>query len=268
MQDVEKARGTPPGSEDRASEDRIRATFATTKAAVVLTGIEGRVVLANRAYCELLGYREAELRALPPFALLHPDDLPGHLDRLRQLLAGESEQISDALRCRRKAGDYITQRFGMSLVRGSDGKATHLVAVAEEVAEATRPDAAARPGAAHILLVDDDSFIRRYATEMLTQLGYRVTSAASGPAALAKIRGGEAFDLLFTDIVMPGGMNGRELVAAARQLRPALRVLYTSGFMSSEIVRLARHDPSAQLLEKPYRRVDLARAVRTVLQAA
>jgi FixJ family two-component response regulator len=64
---------------------------------------------------------------------------------------------------------------------------------------------------------------------------------------------------------MPGGINGRELVDAARQLRPGLPVLYTSGYMSSEVVRLARQDPSAQLLEKPYRRIALAEAVKAAL---
>lgn len=121
------------------------------------------------------------------------------------------------------------------------------------------------PGAPHILLVDDDVYIRRYGSEMLTQLGFRVTTAASGLEALEQLRGPEPFDLLFTDIVMPGGINGRELVASARQLRPGLPVLYTSGFMSSDVVRMARHDPSIQFLEKPYRRVQLDKAVRAAL---
>ncbi len=120
-------------------------------------------------------------------------------------------------------------------------------------------------GDASILLVDDDESVRRYTEEALCQLGYRVLSAASGPEALEMIRRSDSFDLLFTDIVMPGGMNGRELVAAARRLRPAIRVLYTSGFMGSEVVRHTRLDPDTRLLEKPYRRVQLAQAVRDAL---
>jgi CheY-like chemotaxis protein len=119
--------------------------------------------------------------------------------------------------------------------------------------------------AVRILLVDDDGFIRRYAAEMLTQLGHEVLAVGSGLEALDAIRRGESFDLLFTDIVMPGGINGRELVAAARRERPGLPVLYTSGYRTSDIVRLTRNDPSALLLEKPYRRVDLARAVAAAL---
>ena len=128
--------------------------------------------------------------------------------------------------------------------------------------------AASQGGGACILLVDDDDFVRRYAEEALLQLGYRVVAAASGPQALEALQSKDDIELLFTDIVMPGGMNGRELVAAARRINPAIRVLYTSGFMSSEIVRLTRLDPEARLLEKPYRRAQLAEAVRESLAAA
>lgn len=122
-------------------------------------------------------------------------------------------------------------------------------------------------GGARILLVDDDDFVRRYAEEALVQLGYRVVAAASGPQALEALESNSDIELLFTDIVMPGGMNGRELVTAARRIHPGIRVLYTSGFMSSEIVRLTRLDPEARLLEKPYRRSQLAQAVRDSLDA-
>ena len=133
--------------------------------------------------------------------------------------------------------------------------------------QATNIGLAGQHGSANILLVDDDDFVRRYAEEALQQLGYRVISASSGPQALEALQQDPGIHLLFTDIVMPGGMNGRELVAAARRLHPGIRVLYTSGYMSSEIVRLTRLDPDAHLLEKPYRRVQLAEAVRNALAA-
>jgi len=72
-------------------------------------------------------------------------------------------------------------------------------------------------------------------------------------------------DLLFTDVVMPGGMSGRDLGTAAQALRPSLRILYTSGYTENAIIHNGRLDPGVHLLSKPYRRRDLARKVRQVL---
>ena len=91
-------------------------------------------------------------------------------------------------------------------------------------------------------------------------MGYKVVPATSGPAALAILRSGEPVDLLFTDIVMPEGMNGYMLAEAARRLRPGLRVLCTTGYAAE----LSEHDRQP-MLHKPYDRRELARAVRTVL---
>ena len=91
-------------------------------------------------------------------------------------------------------------------------------------------------------------------------LGYKVRPATSGPAALAILRSGEPVDLLFTDVVMPEGMNGYKLGAAARRLRPRLKLLFTTGYASD----LSEHDRQP-MLHKPYDRRELARAVRTVL---
>ncbi len=267
MRDSVGASGVPE-FESAAAEQRIRARFAESSAAVMMIGLDGRCWLANPAYCALLGYDEAELRGQDALALVHPSDHTSYRAQLGALLGGQVEQASLAVRCLAKHGDHMMLRCSLSLIRAADGRATQVVLVASSDANSGQPTPVARPGPARILLVDDDSFIRRYAAEMLTQLGYEVTVTATGPEALAAIGQGGDFDLLFTDIVMPGGMNGRELVAAARQLRPTLPVLYTSGFMSSEIVRLTRHDPSALLLEKPYRRVELAQAVTRALAGA
>jgi CheY-like chemotaxis protein len=73
------------------------------------------------------------------------------------------------------------------------------------------------------------------------------------------------FDLLFTDVVMPGGINGRELADGARKLIPGLRVLFTSGYAENAVVHQARVDPGADLLNKPYRRLELASKLRSIL---
>ena len=115
-----------------------------------------------------------------------------------------------------------------------------------------------------VLLVEDDPMVRRYAFDQLVALGYRVIEAHSGAQALTILREGQAVDLLFTDVVMPG-MSGRQLADQATELRPGLKVLFTSGYTENAIVHHGRLDPGVHLLSKPYRREDLARRLRDVI---
>jgi signal transduction histidine kinase len=120
-------------------------------------------------------------------------------------------------------------------------------------------------GAETILLVEDDELVLRYARDQLLSLGYQVIEARDGPEALRVVQSRPDIDLLLTDIVMPGGMNGRQLADAARAQRPDLKVLFSSGYTENAIVHHGRLDPGVHLLNKPYRRIDLARKVRLVL---
>ena len=122
-----------------------------------------------------------------------------------------------------------------------------------------------RGGFETVLVVVDDEPVRRLACLELRALGYDVLEAGRGSEALALLDSGCPVDLLFTDVVMPGGMSGRQLAEAALQRRPGLRVLYTSGYTENAIVHHGRLDPGVQLLPKPYRRDDLAKAVRQAL---
>ncbi len=128
--------------------------------------------------------------------------------------------------------------------------------------------AALRGGAETVLVVEDDEPVRLLVCLELRAMGYRVIEAASGAEALRLIEQGEPIDLLFTDVVMPGGMSGRELADAALRLRPDLPVLYTSGYTENAIVHHGRLDAGVMLLPKPHRRADLARAVRSALEKA
>jgi CheY-like chemotaxis protein len=120
-------------------------------------------------------------------------------------------------------------------------------------------------GTETVLLVEDDALVRSSATAQLQGLGYTVLTAANAAEALAIETSGVAFDLLFTDVMMPGGMNGRQLAEEFGRRKPALRVLYTSGYTENAIVHHGRLDPGVLLLSKPYRRADLARMVRAAL---
>lgn len=119
----------------------------------------------------------------------------------------------------------------------------------------------------HILVVEDDQLVRQLAVRQLTAAGYTVVEADSGPAALAVLQSHDRIDLLFTDVVMPGGMDGRALAEAAAERRPTMPVLYTSGYSRDAIVRDGRVEPGVELLVKPYRATELTQRVRQLLDS-
>ena len=125
-------------------------------------------------------------------------------------------------------------------------------------------EAPLRGGSEHILIAEDDDLVLENLRSQLLSLGYRVTAAMSGPEALSALHANDDIDLLLTDIVMPGGMNGRELAERARSARPSLKVLFSSGYTENAIVHHGRLDPGVALLSKPYTRLDLANKVRRV----
>ncbi|SMP66043.1 response regulator [Noviherbaspirillum suwonense] len=120
-------------------------------------------------------------------------------------------------------------------------------------------------GSERILAVEDDPALRATVVQMLEGLGYQVVEAGDAASALAIIENGESFDLLFTDVVMPGPLRSTELVDRARALLPGMGVLYTSGYAENAIVHGGRLDPGVTLLSKPYRREQLATKVRQIL---
>jgi CheY-like chemotaxis protein len=118
-----------------------------------------------------------------------------------------------------------------------------------------------------ILLVEDDPLVREHAETVLRSLGYQVVTAGNGPEALQVAEQTPLIDLLFTDMVMPGGMTGRDLAERLMGDRPGLAVLYTSGYAENAFPSAERARESALLLNKPYRREELARKVREALIA-
>jgi CheY-like chemotaxis protein len=100
---------------------------------------------------------------------------------------------------------------------------------------------------------------------MLNDLGYRVLKAKDAQSALSIIESGMPIDLLFTDVIMPGAMNGRQLADEMARLRPGLRVLFTSGYTENAIIHHGRLDSGVLLLAKPYRKSELAGMIRAAL---
>lgn len=116
-----------------------------------------------------------------------------------------------------------------------------------------------------VLLVDDDDLVRTMAVNLLTDLGYEVLEAASGGEALGLLARDEGIDVIFTDVMMPGGIGGGELAEQARQIRPDIKILFTSGYFQEALVRKGSIAANTHLLVKPYRRRDLAKALGKIL---
>ncbi|WP_369724055.1 CHASE3 domain-containing protein [Bradyrhizobium sp. LLZ17] len=136
----------------------------------------------------------------------------------------------------------------------------------EGTVEPTSPAAPqAIGGAETIFIVEDDALVRNFVIAQLQSLGYKTVAAADSRAALQLIEAGQAFDLLFTDVVIPGGMSGRELAEQVAKIRPGVKVLYTSGYTDNAIVHHGKLDDGVMLLTKPYRRNQLAEMIRKAL---
>jgi PAS domain S-box-containing protein len=122
-----------------------------------------------------------------------------------------------------------------------------------------------RGGDETILVVEDDKLVRDYVLTQLHSLGYVTLDAANAADALALVEAGHEFDLLFTDVIMPGAMNGRQLADEIQKGRPGLKMLFTSGYTENAIIHHGRLDSGVLLLAKPYRKSDMAGMIRRAL---
>ncbi|MBI5128988.1 MAG: response regulator [Rhodopseudomonas palustris] len=162
---------------------------------------------------------------------------------------------------------FVKQSGGHVKLYSEEGHGTTVklyLPFADACADTEVPAAPVEGGRETILLVEDDELVRKFAIAQLDGLGYRTIAVCDGPAALQEARRGTPFDLLFTDVIMPGGLNGPQVADAIARIRP-VKVLYTSGYTENAIVHHGRLDPGVRLLAKPYRRADMARMVRSAL---
>jgi CheY-like chemotaxis protein len=139
----------------------------------------------------------------------------------------------------------------------------HVADALAEVAPSPHEAPTALHGDETVLVVEDDPFVRQHVIASLESLGYRVMVASDGREALDMLQTGDRPALLFTDVVMPGGMNGMQLAEQARRI--ASKVLFTSGYPQEALASRGQVDPDARILTKPYRKAELARRVREAL---
>jgi CheY-like chemotaxis protein len=166
---------------------------------------------------------------------------------------------------------FVKQSGGHIKIYSEEGHGTSVkiylpraTGLAQTTAEATLASSI-EGGDDVILVVEDDAMVRRYVITQIESLGYKTFEAANAAEALAVIDTSATIDLLFTDVIMPGTMNGRQLVDEALKRRPALKTLYTSGYTENAIVHHGRLDSGVLLLAKPYRKSELARMIRMAL---
>jgi CheY-like chemotaxis protein len=126
------------------------------------------------------------------------------------------------------------------------------------------PTPAPEPGRT-ILVVEDEESVREAALAMIEELGYRRLEAGDAEQALALLERGEAVDLVFTDVVMPGPLRTRDFAQRMRELRPGMPVLFTSGYTDNAIIHQGRLDEGVHLISKPYAKADLARRIAALL---
>ena len=221
----------------------------------------------------------------------HPEALPG--DYIRISVTDEGEGMAPEVRERAFEPFFTTKEagkgsgLGLSMVYGFVKQSNGHVAIDSEASLGTTVrlylpiDAAdtktAGPtgdveqelptGSGTILVVEDDPFVRGYAVASLESLGYRVLMAGNGREALRMLSEGETIDLLFSDVVMPGGISGWDLAERAQELRPGLKVLLASGYSLETLTKRRSLGSHLMFLNKPYRKADLALRLREVWES-
>ncbi|WP_234683721.1 ATP-binding protein [Bradyrhizobium monzae] len=167
---------------------------------------------------------------------------------------------------------FVKQSGGHIKIYSEPGEGTtvklYLPRLAGDAADNAASDEPLNPEAAQgeiILVVEDDDDVRAYSVDSLRELGYRVLEADDGPAALRILDRQPRVDLLFTDVVLPGGLTGAQIASQAKALRPSLKVLFTTGYARNAIIHNGRLDKGVQLIVKPFSFNDLAAKIRDVL---
>ena len=257
------APGLPPALVDRGQLEAALLNLVLN-ARDAVSG-QGEIVIATRA---------AGAPGAPQVEVAVQDDGPGMTPDVQ---ARAFEPFFTTKEVGKGSGLGLASVYGFAVQSGGSvrldsapGRGTTVSLLLNAAAE-QRPATPATPvptaqgGRETVLLVEDEASVRDFVALLLRGLGYRVLAADSGPAALPLLQGTEPVDLLLTDVVMPGGMNGQQLAAAARRQHPALPVLLMSGY-SGELPLAGSGGAPLPLLRKPFNRRQFADAVRAALE--
>ena len=168
---------------------------------------------------------------------------------------------------------FIKQSGGHAKIYSEPGQGTTIKLYLPRFAqgddtEAAAPSPASPQGQADrlILVVEDDEDVRAHGVAMLKELGYAVIEAADGAEALRALEANREVRLLFTDVGLPGRLNGRQLADEARRRNPTLEVLFTTGYARNAIVHHGRLDPGVDLITKPFTFTALASKVHAIFE--
>lgn len=239
--------------------------------ALFVLDVEGKVLTWNTGARSIMGYLADEMVG-QPFASLREATATAAEALIHALARGRHEEMVHVVR---KDGRPV--RAQSVLIPLYDGRERHvgfgnLIRELESMTAQVDPAVpaqhlATRRGSEQILVVDDDDEVRAAVVRQLTSLGYRVLAAASGAEALELLANVSDVDLLFVDVMMPNGMNGRECAERAKAMRPDLKLLFASGYFEGALVQRGDIEKSTDFLVKPYRKKELAEKVQQVLKA-
>jgi CheY-like chemotaxis protein len=173
------------------------------------------------------------------------------------MVYGFARQSGGHVRIYSEVGAGTTMRIYLPRYGGS----------APEEAEQSDLSAAPRPEAGEtVLIVDDEPAIRMLVTEVLQDLGYTAIEAADGPSGLKLLQSNVRIDLLISDVGLPGGMNGRQMADAGRQVRPKLKVIFITGYADNAAVGNGHLEAGMHVLTKPFAMEALASRIKAVLE--
>ena len=141
----------------------------------------------------------------------------------------------------------------------------HLGAAADLEAAVERPEISTAGAGETVLVIDDEPTVRMLVTEILEDLGYTAIEAADGPAGLRILQSEVRIDLLVTDVGLPGGMNGRQVADAGRAIRPALKVLFITGYAENAAINHGHLEPGMHVLTKPFAMTALASRIKDLI---